>query len=198
MASFICHSTSSLNCRISSARSCCGAGAEAIERDRQAELDVAARQAHAGSGSTAGPPDRSTGSARGQLASRCLWISRREQLGERRAHRLLPRRAAREVHVGVDGEAHAGHARRRGSRRCVARQPHRLGEPQPRLDAARIVAVAVVVEDALHPVAPHRAIRAVGEDRGVLDRDADLVVEAVRDPAADLLAASPCRRSASR
>ena len=33
---------------------------------------------------------------------------RREELGQRRAHRLLPRRAAREIHVRIDREAHAG------------------------------------------------------------------------------------------
>ena len=47
MASFICHSTSSLNCRISSARSCSGAGGEVVEREGQAELHVAPRVAHA-------------------------------------------------------------------------------------------------------------------------------------------------------
>src|SRR5579864_3671236 len=34
---------------------------------------------------------------------------RREDLGERRAHRFLPRRTAREIHIRVDGKAHARH-----------------------------------------------------------------------------------------
>ena len=47
MASFIVHRMSSLNCRISSARSCAARRAEVVERDRQRLLDVAARQGHA-------------------------------------------------------------------------------------------------------------------------------------------------------
>ena len=43
-----------------------------------------------------------------------------------------------------------------------------------------------MVEQALDPAPPRRAIGAVGQDRCVLDRDADLVVEAVGDPAAHL------------
>jgi hypothetical protein len=45
-----------------------------------------------------------------------------------------------------------------------------------------------VVEDALDPLAADRALRAVGQNGGVLHRDRDLVVEAVRHPALQLFA----------
>ncbi len=57
--------------------------------------------------------------------------------------------------------------------------------PPSSLHAAELE--AVVVEDALHPAAPHLAVGAVGQHRRVLDRNRDLVVEAVRHPAANLL-----------
>src|SRR5436190_20013420 len=69
-----------------------------------------------------------------------------------------------------------------------ARDAERLAEPQPRLDAARLLGRAVVVDDPLYPRAADLDIRAVRQDRGVLQRDALLVVEAVRDPAPQLLA----------
>ena len=45
-----------------------------------------------------------------------------------------------------------------------------------------------MVDDPLDPLAAHLDLGAVGEDRRVLDRDARLVVEAVGDPALQLLA----------
>ncbi len=60
-------------------------------------------------------------------------------------------------------------------------------ELTPGLDAAGIVAVAVMIEDALHPLPAHLAFGTVGEDRGVLDRYRDLIVVAIGDPAANLL-----------
>ena len=45
-----------------------------------------------------------------------------------------------------------------------------------------------MVDDALDPLAPDLDLVAVGHDRRVLERDALLVVEAVRDPALELLA----------
>src|SRR5262249_898506 len=62
-----------------------------------------------------------------------------------------------------------------------------LREPQPRFDATGVLAMAIVVEDALHPVAAHGAVVAVGKNGSVLQRDVDLIVEAVRHPTADLL-----------
>src|ERR1700721_98939 len=44
-----------------------------------------------------------------------------------------------------------------------------------------------MIENALHPGAAHCAIRAIGQNGGILDRDVDLIVEAIRDPAANLL-----------
>ena len=94
---------------------------------------------------------------------------------------------AREVHVGVDRVAHRGqHPPLR--HQLLARDAERLAEPQPRLDAARALGRAVVVDDALDPLAPDLDLGAVRQDRRVLQRDALLVVEAVRDPALQLLA----------
>jgi len=68
----------------------------------------------------------------------------------------------------------------------MAGQTHRLAQAQPRLDSAGIVAIAVVIENALHPGSAHGAVRAIGENGGIFDRDIDLVVKAVGDPAANL------------
>ncbi len=45
-----------------------------------------------------------------------------------------------------------------------------------------------MVEQALDPLATDFPVRAVGQDRGVLERDVHLIVETIRDPALDLLA----------
>jgi hypothetical protein len=45
-----------------------------------------------------------------------------------------------------------------------------------------------MIEQALNPLAANLAVRTVGEDRGVLERDVDLIVEAVGNPALDLFA----------
>ena len=110
---------------------------------------------------------------------------RREHLGQRRDGRFFPRRAAREVHIGVDRKAHPGaHMAMRPE--VFAREAHRHAEPAPGLDAAGVaaaeIAAAVVVEDALDPAPPLRAVGAVGQHGRVLLRNVDLVVEAVRDP----------------
>ena len=55
-------------------------------------------------------------------------------------------------------------------------------------DAARVLAVAVMIENSLNPLAPHRSRRTVRKNRRVLDRNRNLVVVAIRDPAADLRA----------
>jgi hypothetical protein len=110
-----------------------------------------------------------------------------EKLGERGGDGLDPRLGAGEVDVGVDGVAHRGQdpALRH---EVVARDAEGLPEPQPRLDAARPFAGAVVVDDALDPFAPDLDLGAVRQDRRVLERDRLLVVEAVGDPALQLLA----------
>src|SRR6202030_4478377 len=93
-------------------------------------------------------------------------------------------------HIGVDREAHSGQQLLHALHLHTRTAP-RLGEPQPRLDAAGILAVAVVIENALYPVAAHAAIVAVGENGGVLDGNADLVIEAIRHPAANLRRGRP-------
>ena len=112
---------------------------------------------------------------------------RAEQLRQRRRDRLDPRLLAREVHVRVDGVAHPGETRARSdsSSRGRRRAPRRAAATTRSRPS---VGGAVVVEDPLDPLAPDLDLGAVGEDRRVLDRDARLVVEAVRDPALELLA----------
>ena len=61
-----------------------------------------------------------------------------------------------------------------------------------------IIPVSVVIENPLHPIAPHGSVIAIGEDGGILDRNADLVIEAVRHPTPDLLGLAPARYSTSR
>src|SRR4029077_1144461 len=106
---------------------------------------------------------------------------------ERGAHPLEPRRTACEVDVGIDREAHSGQDILQALDLRTL-EADCFGEPQPRLDPARVLATAVMVEYPLHPVAAYRALLAVREDRRILQRNVDLVVEAVRHPAADLLA----------
>src|SRR3954451_9048285 len=70
----------------------------------------------------------------------------------------------------------------------LATQPQRLAEPQPGFDAAGLGRRAVMVEDARDPRSPDLGLGAVREDGGVFERYATLVVEAIRDPALQLLA----------
>ena len=51
----------------------------------------------------------------------------------------------------------------------------------------------IVVNDAFHPLSPHLAIRTVRENRRILERYAELVVEPIANPSPNLLA-----RAASR
>ncbi|MNY31959.1 hypothetical protein D3C86_1661460 [compost metagenome] len=46
-----------------------------------------------------------------------------------------------------------------------------------------------MVENPLQPLPAHVAVRAVGQDGSVFQGDVDLVIEAIGDPALDLLAA---------
>ena len=105
-ASFICHSTSSLNCRISSARSC-SRGCESAQASRQPELDVAPRQAHAALEVLQSRRDRSTGSAPASWRGAAGGSAGANSSVSEAHTASVPGRAAREVDVGIDGEAHA-------------------------------------------------------------------------------------------
>ena len=109
-----------------------------------------------------------------------------EEFGEAGAHRFLPRALAAKIEVGVAGEAHGGnHVALVDD--FLAGEAHRLAEAQPGFDTAGVIAVAVVVEDALDPFAAHFPVRAVGKHRAILLRNDDLVVIAVGHPALNLL-----------
>src|SRR2546422_3891057 len=59
----------------------------------------------------------------------------------------------------------------------------------------RSTGTAVVVDDPLNPLLPDLALRAVGEDQRILDRNVDLVVEPVRHPKLERLARQLAARS---
>src|SRR5207245_1528253 len=65
---------------------------------------------------------------------------------------------------------------------------HRFAQTQPRFDAALLARPAVVVDDALDPMLAHFTLGTARQDQGVLDGDADLIIEAVRHPQLQLLA----------
>ena len=110
---------------------------------------------------------------------------RRKKLSERGANRLLPGVGARKIHVGIDGEPNPGHDVLQRSH-LGSGDPDGLPELDPGFDPAGVLAVPVVIEDALDPFASDAAVRAVRQHRGILDRDADLIIKTVRHPAADL------------
>ena len=64
-----------------------------------------------------------------------------------------------------------------------------LAQAKPGFDTAVLTGSTIVVEQALDPLATDLAVRAVGQNRGVLQGNVHLIVEAVGDPALDLFAA---------
>ena len=101
MASFICHNTSSLNCRISNARSCAARVLGNSPASPQARTPHHAAQGSRGSGNNAARPIDPRIVLR--PARQPLLVNlRRKQLGQRGTGRLLPRRAPRKIHIGVD------------------------------------------------------------------------------------------------
>src|SRR5690606_34714770 len=116
-----------------------------LERDRETVLDVAACEPDAAleiGEPFALDPRIELGPARETLPMDLGG----EELRQRRAHRFLPRRLPREVHVRVDGEAHAGQQILEALH-ALSVETDRIGEAKPRLDAALVLAVSVVVED---------------------------------------------------
>ncbi len=112
---------------------------------------------------------------------RSRWIDGREQLGQRGGHRLQQRALAHEVDVGFHREARARQRTLPGDD-VGAIEAQRVGQHQPALDAALLAAVAVVVEQAMHPLAAQLAVVRAGHQRGVLARHRRLVAVAVERP----------------
>jgi hypothetical protein len=141
-------------------------GGVVLQCDRQTMLDVAARLAQARAEIfVAGRVDPRV-MLRPAVQARLVDL-RREQFGQRAAAAScqLARRA--KVDVGIDGETYAGqHQFLRAQ--LVRIETDRLAQAQPGFDAAIFTRGAVVVEQALNPLATDFAVRAVGEDRGVL------------------------------
>ena len=71
----------------------------------------------------------------------------------------------------------------------LALKAHGFGQAQPGFDTALLALRTVVVKNALQPFAAGVAIGAVGQDRRILERDVQLVVEAIGHPPLNLLTA---------
>src|SRR5690242_18676015 len=111
---------------------------------------------------------------------------RRKQLGETRAHGLLPWGPASEIDICIYRKAHARqHMPQRGD--LIACQPYGFAEPEPRIDPAFISLGAVVVDDALDPQSPMIAVGHVCQDGRILHWNGDLIIKAVAHPSLDLL-----------
>src|SRR5262249_19873188 len=120
-----------------------------------------------------------------------LYRRRTEELGERCCASLDPWPRPGGIHVSVDGGADTPEDARKDeplASHIVAVDPERLRQSQPGLDPPAAAIVAVMVEDALDPLASNLSIRAVGEDGRILERNRDLVVVTIRHPALELLA----------
>src|SRR5207247_4371311 len=120
-------------------------------------------------------------------AETLLHDRRCEQLSERRGDRFEPRLRATEAHVAVHREANAREEPALRQQVFPA-HAHRVAEAQPRLDPPLLSGAAVVVDDPLDPGAADVRFGTVGEDQGVLDRDVDLIIEAVGNPELQLVA----------
>ncbi len=95
-----------------------------------------------------------------------------------------PRLRAGKSHVGIDREPDGGN-HILAVEQIGAGHAARVAKTQPRLDAAFISLGAVVFDDPVDPLPANIAERTVGENRRILDRDVDLIIETVGHPSAD-------------
>ncbi len=115
---------------------------------------------------------------------------RREQLGEAGRHRFEQRLLAGEMHIGVDCKSRC---RQQAAFRddIIAIEPKPAGQAEPALDAALILAIAVVIDQPASPIASQVRIAATRDQVGVLDGDHRLIVVAVERPGLDLTLGAP-------
>src|SRR5262249_40392897 len=126
----------------------------------------------------------------GPVRKPVLVYLRSEQFRQRGADSLLPRALAREVDIGVHGKTHTRqNVLERGD--LLPGYATRDTELDPGFYASLLIVRAVMVDDALDPLPAHLAVRTIGQDRGILEGDIDLVVEPVSDPAANLFGVQP-------
>lgn len=136
-----------------------------LKRDRQTMLDITPRLTEAGAEVfVTGRVDPRV-MLRPAVEARLVDL-RREQFGQRAAGGFLPTGAAGEVDVGVDGETYSGQHQLLGTQ-LVRVETDRLAKAQPGFDTAIFAGGAVVVEQALNPLAANFPIGAIGENRRV-------------------------------
>ena len=104
-----------------------------------------------------------------------------EQLRQAGRDRLDERLLAHEMDVGLDREFRR---RQRAflAHHVVAVEAETVGEDEPALDAALVLAEAVVVGDAMEPFAAEVAVVAAAHEGSVLQRDRRLIAVAVQRP----------------
>ena len=105
----------------------------------------------------------------------------REQLGQRGGDRDDERLLDDEAHVGFDGEDGGGQGAP-PRHHVLAVEAEAVGQHEPALDAAGVLAKAVVLEHAVDPVAPQLAVEDARDERGILARHGGLVAVAVERP----------------
>src|ERR671910_2909521 len=110
---------------------------------------------------------------------------RREQLSQRRRNGIYPGFGLAEGHVGFGGQSHAGEDVTLVLH-FLARNSHRFSQPDPHLDASAASYGAVVVQDALDPLAAHLGNRAVRNDGCVFPWNRTLIGQTVGHPALEL------------
>src|SRR6266446_872461 len=110
---------------------------------------------------------------------------RRKQFGERGGDGLEQRLFGDEMHIGFDRKARC---RKQALKRrdVVAVKSKTVGELEPARNAAFAGRIAVVVDEAAAPLAPHVAVKAARDQARILHRDHRLVVVAVERPRLDL------------
>src|SRR3989442_1067898 len=100
---------------------------------------------------------------------------------------LEPGHRPAEIHVRTHGEADAWE-QAAVRPQVFAAYAHRSPQPHPSLDTALFPVPPVVIDDPLDPAAADVGLRTVRQNERVLDRNVDLVVEAVRYPQLELSA----------
>ena len=112
---------------------------------------------------------------------RSLWIFGSEQLGQRGRDGDRDRLLAHEGDVGFDGETRGRQGAAHGDD-VIAVEAEAVRQDEPALDAAHLLAVAVMIEQAVRPLAAQLAVIEAADEGRVLARDCRLVAVAIECP----------------